>query len=602
MKDFFRSMLASLVALVLFVGGALGLVLAVGLVLSATTGKSVVAPRTVLVLNLSNNFQESVQDPNPAGLLKRAVGESEGGVLPLTGVLQALDRAATDRAISALYLTGNVSAQGYGSGPAALKELREAILRFKAVSHKPVLAYNHVWSRWDYYLCAGASKLYANPAGEMDITGLATEPMFFAGALKKLGIEVQVTRVGKYKSAVEPYLLDRMSDANREQLTALFGDIWDDWKESVASDRHLAPADLQSLSDTRGIMTAQEALKAGLVDQLASPDQVLDELKGLSGHRVADQDFPQMDLEAYMRIPVPEQGRNRVALVFAEGEIVDGNGRSGQLGGERLSRDLRKLRLDPQVKAIVLRVNSPGGSALASDLIQREVILTRRVKPVVVSMGHLAASGGYWISTYGDRIFAEPTTITGSIGVFGLLPNVQKLAQAHGVNWDSVQTSRLADLTTITRPKTEAELARVQSLVDNVYAQFLDRVSASRGMTREQVDHIAQGRVWSGREAQKLGLVDQLGGIEDAIRWAARKANIEHDYRVDSPLEPRTTLDRLLRFVGGGDDQGVGLTSSSLGGPAAELRARYEQLLGTVEALNDPRGIYARMPFDLNIR
>jgi len=217
-------------------------------------------------------------------------------------------------------------------------------------------------------------------------------------------------------------------------------------------------------------------------------------------------------------------------------------------------------------------------------------------------MGHLAASGGYWISTYGDRIFAEPTTITGSIGVFGLLPNVQKLAQAHGVNWDSVQTSRLADLTTITRPKTEAELARVQSLVDNVYAQFLDRVSASRGMTREQVDHIAQGRVWSGREAQKLGLVDQLGGIEDAIRWAAQKAKIEHDYRVDSPLEPRTTLDRLLRFVGGGDDQGVSLTSSSLGGPAAELRARYEQLLGTVEALNDPRGIYARMPFDLNIR
>jgi protease-4 len=214
-------------------------------------------------------------------------------------------------------------------------------------------------------------------------------------------------------------------------------------------------------------------------------------------------------------------------------------------------------------------------------------------------MGHLAASGGYWISTYGDRIFAEPTTITGSIGVFGLLPNVQKLANDHGVTWDSIQTSQMADITTITRAKTPAELARVQALVDTIYDQFLIRVADSRRMSKAQVDGIAQGRVWSGRQALKLGLVDELGGLQQAIRYAAKRAGIEGSYRVDAPLEPRSTLDRLLRLMGGGDDRGA---SETLTGPAAELRGRFQQLLGTIQALNDPRGVYARMPFDVNIR
>ena len=596
MKDFFRTLLASLVALVLFVGG--GGVLVTGLALAVGAGKPVVAPHSVLILNLSTSFPEVIQDSSPAGLIQRAVGGGAEPALPLTGVLQALDRASRDKAISALYLTGNVMAQGYGSGPAALKELREAILKFKADSGKPVIAYNHVWSRKEYYLCAGVTRLYGNPSGEVDMTGLSAEPMFFGAALKKYGVEVQVTRVGKYKSAVEPYILDKMSDANREQLTGLLGDIWDDWKGAVAADRKLAPADIQYLSDEKGMLTAPEALKAGLLDRLASPDQVLDELKALAGRKASDLEFPQVDLETYMRMPVPAQGRNRIALVFAEGEIVDGNGRFGQIGGERMSRELRKLRLDPQVKAIVLRVNSPGGSALASELIQREVILARKEKPVVVSMGYLAASGGYWISTYGDRIFAEPNSITGSIGVYGLLPSIQKLAAEHGVNWDTVQTSKLADLTTITRAKSPAELARVQSMVDDIYDQFLARVSVSRKMSRDQVNEIAQGRVWSGRQAQKLGLVDELGGIQDAVRYAAKQAKIEGDYRVDGPSEPRSLAERLFRLLNGSDEHGLGESK----GPAAELRSRFEQVLGSLQALNDPRGVYARMPFELNLR
>ena len=596
MKDFFRSLLASLLALVLFVGG--GLALVVGLAVAMGSGKPVVAPRSVLILNLSTSIQESVQDASPAGLIQRVVGGAGEPALPLAGVLQALDRASRDRAISALYLTGNLQATGYGSGPAALKELREAILKFKADSGKPVIAYNHTWSRREYYLCAGAGKLYGNPSGMVDITGLSAEPMFFAAALKKYGVQVQVTRVGKYKSAVEPYVLDRMSDASREQLGALLGDIWEDWKGAVAGDRRLAPADIQYLSDEKGVLTAAEALKAGLLDRLAAPDEVLDELKGLAGRRPSDLEFPQIDLEVYMRLPVPGQSRNRVALAFAEGEIVDGSGRLGQVGGDRLARELRKLRLDNQVKAIVLRVNSPGGSALASEVIQREVIMARKVKPVVVSMGHLAASGGYWISTYGDRIFAEPNTITGSIGVYGLLPNIQKLAAEHGVSWDRIQTSKLADPTTLARPKTEAELGRIQVVVDDIYEQFLARVSTSRRMTRDQVHEIAQGRVWSGRQAQKLGLVDELGGIQDAVRFAAKQAKIEGDYRVDGPAEPRSLPERLFRMLNGGDDSGL----SESRGAAAQLRGRFEEALGGLQALNDPRGVYARMPFDLNLR
>jgi protease-4 len=597
MKDFFRSMMASLVALVLFVAGGLVLVSLVMFMVGAK--KPVVAPRSILVLNLSTSFPESVQDPDPAGLIQRVVGGAEVPALPLVGVLQALDRAARDKSISALYLTGNVRAQGYGSGPAALKELREAILRFKAESGKPVIAYNHIWTRREYYLCAGATHLYVNPFGEVDVTGLSAEPMFFAGALRKYGIQVQVTRAGRYKSAVEPYLLDRMSPASREQMESLLTDLWEDWKQAVAGDRRLAPADIQALSDRRGMLTGPEARKAGLVDRLASPDEVLDELKGLAGRRADDLEFPQVDVETYMRMPVPAQGRNRIALVFAEGEIVDGGGLLGQVGGERMSRELRRLRLDPQVKAIVLRVNSPGGSALASELIQREVILARKVKPVVVSMGYLAASGGYWISTYGDRIFADPNTITGSIGVYGLLPNVQKLANEHGVTWDRIQTSRLANLDSIARPKTETEMARLQELVDNDYQQFLERVAASRGMTRDQVDQIAQGRVWTGRQAQKLGLVDELGGIQAAIRYAARKADIEGDYHVDSPGEPRSTLERVLRVLNDSEDHGTSQSQSSL---AADLRGRLGQVLDLVQVCSDPRGVYARMPFDLNLR
>ncbi len=592
MKDFFKHLFASLLALVIFSGSFFILFIAIA---AAGGSKTVVPEKAVLVFDLSTNIPDSVHDAAPGEALRQALSGRENAT-PLYTLIKALDRAATDKRIAALYLTGNPEPTGYGSGPAALKELKEAIQRFKT-SGKPVVAYNMGWGKRAYYLCAGTGKVIVNPFGEMEMTGLASEPMFFGGAFQKYGIEVQVTRVGKYKSAVEPFILDKMSDANREQIAKLLGDIWDEWKGSVAKDRHKTAADIQKISDEQGFLLASEAKTAGLVDQIAAEDEVLDQLKSLSGKTAKDKDFPQVSMDEYAGLPAEAQkGKNRIAIIYAEGEIVDGDGDGGQVGGDKLARELRKLRLDKNVKAVVMRVNSPGGSASASDLIQREVILTKKEKPLIISMGHLAASGGYWISTYGDHIFAEPNTITGSIGVFGLLPNVKKLANEHGITWDEVSTSKLANPMTLTRPKTEFELARIQSVVDHIYDQFLSKVSESRHLPKEGVNKIAQGRVWSGQEALKLKLVDELGGLEDAIRYAAKKAKIENDYRVDGPGAAKKPIEKLLEALGG--EKQRKLTK----GPADQVMAEFQRQLKVLTSLNDPQGVYARMPMEISIR
>lgn len=591
MKDFFKSFFATLLALVVVGGLALigffGVVAVVG-----ASGKPTVPDRAVLVFNLGTSLFDAERDPEAGELLSEALNGGAGPTQALPEIIEALDRAASDSRITGLFLTGNLR----GAGPAQLRELREAIQRFKA--RKPVLAYNLGWSKRDYYLAAGATTVYINPFGEMEVNGLASEPMFFGEAFKKYGVEVQVTRVGKYKSAVEPFILDRMSQPNREQVQMLLDDIWGEWKDTVAKDRKKAPADLQAIADEQGLVEAGEAKRLGLVDRIAPFDEVLDDLKKLGGRQAKDKDFPQITLATYAGIPGDaKSGKARIAVVVAEGEIVDGEGKASQVGGERLSRELRRLRLDDRIKAVVLRVNSPGGSASASELIQREVILTRKVKPLVISMGHLAASGGYWISTYGDRIFAEPTTITGSIGVFGLLPNVKKLANDHGITWDSVQTAKLANPMTLTRPKNELELNRIQGLVDHIYDQFITKVADSRKMKKEAVHEIAQGRVWSGQEALKLGLVDELGGLGEATRCAAKLAKAENDFYVVGPEHEPDLLKELLRNLGQGKSRK--LTGS---GPVDALADAFRAQLEHLSALNDPQGVYARMPFEIDLK
>lgn len=590
MKSFFKSFFATLLALM--VAGGLAFILFFGMLAAiGSSGKPTVPGKAVLVFDLDTSLSDGERDPEPSEALSDALA---GGVprtqaLPLA--IEALDRAAADSRITALFLTGSLQ----NAGPAQLRELREAIQRFKA--KKPVLAYNLGWSKRDFYLAAGATTVFINPFGEMEVNGLASEPMFFGEAFKKYGVEVQVTRVGKYKSAVEPFITDRMSEPNREQIQKLLNDIWSEWKDTVAKDRKKAPADLQAIADDKGLVEAEEAKALGLVDRIAPYDEVLDELKKLAGKQAKDKDFPQITLATYAGIPgEAKTGKARIAVVVAEGEIVDGEGKSSQVGGERLSRELRRLRLDDRIKAVVLRVNSPGGSASASELIQREVILTKQVKPVVVSMGHLAASGGYWISTYGDRIFAEPSTITGSIGVFGLLPNVKKLANGHGITWDSVQTARLANPMTLTRPKNELELARIQGLVDRIYEQFVAKVADSRKMKPEAVKEIAQGRVWSGQEAVKLGLVDELGGLGAAVKHAAERIKAGDDYQVVGPEHEPDALKEILKNLGGKPRK------LAKPGPVDALAGGLLRQLDVLTSLNDPRGVYARLPFEIELK
>ena len=596
MKIFFKSFFASLIALFVFAG--IGLVLLMTVMAMGSTKPSV-PDRAVLVLDLSTDIPDSVREPGSSEALQRAMLGKESDPLPLRSLILHLEWAAKDPKIAGLYLTGNILGSGYGAGPAALKELREAIQRFKQESGKPVLAYNEFWTKKEYYLCAGAGSVLTNPVGMLDATGFGSEPMFFGEALKKYGIDVQVSRVGKYKSAVEPFISDRMSEEARQQSQSLLDDIWGEWKSTVAADRRLAPSAVQQLADEKGLLTAVEAKAAGLVDRVAAYDEVLGELKKLTGRTDKDRDFPQIEMTTYSQVPgTPQKGKHRIAVVYAEGNIVEGEGGPGAIGGDRISRELRRLRLDSGVKAIVLRVNSPGGTVPASELMQREIILARKVKPVVVSMGTVAASGGYWISAYGDRIFAEPNTITGSIGVFLMIPNIKKLANEHGVTFDQVQTSRMAGMTSLFRPRTEAEMARLQAYADTTYDLFLAKVAEGRKMKKEAVHEIGQGRVWSGAQAQKLGLVDELGGLDAAIRHAAKLAKIEGDYRVDPPGLPKKPLEKLLESLGGEKHRPMTLGR----GPWDRIQREVEQQLAALASLNDPSGVYVRMPFEFNVR
>ena len=596
MKSFLKTFLATLVAFVVIVSMTVCGFITVG-VMAGDENEVNIKDKTVLIFKMNSNITEAQQEEYPFGGLERELTGRSSNSLSMTQIIQGLDKAAKDDRISALYLEGNLVSENYGSGPAALLEIRQALGRFKA--KKPIYAYNTGWSKSDLMLVAGASHLYLDPMGAVDMTGLIAEPMFYGDAFKKYGIEVQVTRVGKYKAAVEPFITNKMSDANREQISKMLSDIWSEWKLVIGSDRKLQPEQIQAIADQKGFLLASEAKSVGIIDEIKNYDEVLNELKKLTGKKESDKTFNQVSLQSYLDVDVedaaPRESKNRIAIVFAEGEIVDGNGSSTQIGGNSLSRQLRRLRMDPAVKAVVLRVNSPGGSAVASDLIQREIILIQKEKPVVVSMGYVAASGGYWISAYSNRIFAEPNTITGSIGVFGLLPNVKRLANSVGITWDSVQTSKLGAMQTLSRPKTEAELARIQTSVDMIYSEFIRKVSEGRRLKPEFVNEIAQGRIWSGKEAIKLGLVDELGGLGQAIDHAVLISKLGDDYQIDYPQPPKGGFNKFFESLGK-EEEPMGT------GNFSEIARQIKNQINWLNALNDPNDIYARVPFDLNLK
>ena len=636
MKQFLTAIAANLLTIAICVVG--GILLIVGIAASAGSKDPVkVADGSILVIDLDRAFSDRPAETKAGSFLDDALAAGRGGAIPLRAATIALKAAADDDRISGILLRGTIADDGYASGFAALRELRAAIVTFR-LSKKPVHAYLVNPNTRDYYLASTASVITIDPFGSLLMPGLASEQIFFTGMFEKYGIGMQVSRVGRFKAAVEPFTRSDMSPENRLQTESYLGDLWSEMKRGVAQSRGIDTLALQTIVDTQGIILPADAKAARLVDRVAYFDDVLNDLQKLAsaagsanGDKPSAKDsaraaemnalldrptLPQITLAAYAPIAVAKDrsfsASQTIAIVYAEGDIVDGEGGDGMIGGAALSRELRRVRNDGKVKAVVLRVNSPGGSAIASEQIQRELSLIAKQKPIVVSMGTVAASGGYWISTAATRVFAQPNTITGSIGVFSLVPNIKALANRHGVTFDTVKTGRYADLFTIARPRTEAELAVLQRGTDAVYEAFITRVSTARKLTPDSVRTIAEGRVWSGEDAIRIGLVDSLGGLDAALKSAATLAKITGDYdvreypRVKSATEKLTDLldnkpAPVAVAISAATNPGTSALLSGRG-PASALARDISHELDVLLRYNDPRGVYARLPFILRVR
>ncbi|WP_424101274.1 signal peptide peptidase SppA [Moorena producens] len=600
LQQTFASLVGSLAGLILFfslaTSGFLFLLIAVA---SKDTGPQV-QDKSVLVFDLSVNISDTNPTSSTSEVIEEVLSGQQTNIIPLRKVLDTLDKATKDKRIVALYLDGSASKTVGNTGLANLKEVREALERFRAAGKK-IIAYDVDLGEREYYLSSVADTIILNPMGVIEINGLNSSQLFLTGALQKYGIGVQVVRVGKYKSAVEPFLLKQLSSESREQTRELLDDIWDEFLTTVGKSREITPKTLQAIANTKGMLIASEAKRQGLVDQVGYFDEVITTLKELTGEKEKDKSFRKIKLATYGRAKSPysknRKSKHKIAVVYAEGSIVDGQGNLEQVGGERFAKQLRELRLDKDIKAVVLRVNSPGGSATASEIIQREVRLIRQEKPVIVSMGNVAASGGYWISTYSDRIFAEPNTITGSIGVFGVLFNIQELANNNGLTWDIVQTASLADIQSTVRPKTDQELAIYQTMVNQIYDQFIDKVAESRKLPKGKVKDIAQGRVWSGIDAKEIGLVDEIGGINHAIEYAAKQAKLKDDWKVEEYPKNPSFEERILETL----TNDVRVTSRQLPEPLTTELLKLKQDLAILTTFNDPKGIYSILPFNWRV-
>ena len=588
MKSFFKYVFATMVGIILSSVVIILITFAIigGLVSSMSSEDKVeVADNSVLHISLAYPISERTQKNNFNGFNFSGLFDNHIG---LDDILTRIEAAKTDDKIKGIYL----DLSSIGAGFATLEEIRDALVDFKS-SKKFIIAYSEYYSQSSYYLASVADKVYLNPEGLVDFRGLANQSVFFKGTLEKLGIEAQVIKVGTYKSAVEPFILDKMSPANREQVTSFLGSIYSHFLDEISLSRKISTDSLFSIANNLKVQNAKDAVTYGLVDSTKYKDEILSELKSRLDIKEDDK-IKSVSIEKYTAKSASSSStaKDRIAVVYAVGDIISGEGSDEQIGSERISRAIRTAREDKKVKAVVLRVNSPGGSALASDVIWREVVLTKEVKPIMVSMGDLAASGGYYISTAADSIFAQPNTITGSIGVFGIIPNFQKFFNNKlGVTFDVVKTGKFADLGSLDRPLTAEEEAIIQQSVNQIYYSFTQKVADGRNKERSYIDSIGQGRVWTGAQALDLGLVDRIGGIEDAIASAAKKAGITEYKLVNYPV----MKDPFKSFMNdSGDKISLWFTKREMG----MAYPVYQQAKETMEQ----SGIQARIPYTINIK
>ncbi len=601
MKNFFSTFLGALVGVV--VAGILCTVLfAVMLIsgLKSSFGKLgeesafKVKGNSVLVLKFDKAIKERTIE-NPFEEFGLPFG-NEGG-MGLDQLMTSIKKAEADTSIKGIYLDLNSEIM---ASPATLEEVRNALINFKT-SKKFIYSYSEMYSQKGYYLASVSDKIFLHPEGEMMFKGLSAQIMYYKNALEKLNIEMQVFRHGKFKSAVEPFLLDKMSPANRLQMETLLNSIWKNMLVGISKQRGIPVEELQSIADNLKINFPTDAQELKLVDELKYKDEVTDFLKGKLGLKEKDKinfvslgNYAKASKKNFMEDDEDvSTGKNKIAIIYAVGGIESGKGDDETIGSETIAKAIKDARTDSSVKAIVLRVNSPGGSALASDVIWREVVLAKKAKPIVVSMGDVAASGGYYISCAADRIFAQPNTITGSIGVFGLMPNAKKLFNEKlGIVIDTANTANHSDLGTPYRAASPMEAAYIQKSVEKVYDTFTRRVAEGRGMKQSDVDSIGQGRVWSGVDALNIKLVDELGGINDAIKYTATKAKLkEGEYEMVSYPKQKDPLKELLK--GKKDDEETKVLKENFG-----LFYEYVKSANNILKI---KGVQARLPFDFII-
>lgn len=514
--------------------------------------------------------------------------ESQG----LDEIIHAIEVAKNDDRIKGISINNNFIIAGLAQTQAIRKSLED----FK-VEGKFIYAYADFFMQRDYYLASVADSVFINPVGVLDFKGLSTEVLYYKELQEKSGIKMEVIRHGKYKSAVEPYLEDTMSEANRSQLTSLLQSLWNSMVTDMSATRSISESDLNIIADTLGGRTPKFAKLSGLIDDVVFYDEYENKLANALELK-KDEKINYSTLDDYVKYSnkkTLKSGDDKIAVVFAQGEIFYGEGGPNVIGQGIINEALIKAREDDKVKAIVLRVNSPGGSALTSDIIWREVELTKKEKPVIVSMGNVAASGGYYIAAGAHKIYAEPTTITGSIGVFGTVPNLTELADNVGINAEQVGTNKNAVEYSLFEPMQDSFKNQVQESIEETYETFLQRVSHGRGMTMAQVDSVAQGRVWSGTEALEIGLVDELGNLDDAIAAAAEMAELS-SYGVKKFPKYKSGFERFMEDLEGAS---VKVKENLL---KDEIGEEAYQVLKELKSLKKQSGIQAKMPFALDIK
>lgn len=592
MKDFFKFTLTTVTGIILssIVLFFIGIMVIFGIVSSSDT-ETVVKKNSVMMLDLNGILVERTQE-SLENVLSMLTGDNSN-VYGLDDILASIKKAKENENIKGIY----IQASALGSPYASLQAIRNALTDFKE-SGKFIVAYSDGYTQGLYYLSSVADKVILNPKGMIEWRGIASAPIFYKDLLQKVGIEMQIFKVGTYKSAVEPFIATEMSPANREQVTEFIGSIWGQVVSGVSDSRNISPDSLNAYAD-RMLMfyPAEESVKCGLADTLIYKNNVRDYLKQLANVDKDDR-LPILGLDDMINVKknVPkDKSGDIVAVYYASGEITDQSGSAASedgIVGNKVIRDLRKLKDDKDVKAVVLRVNSPGGSAFASEQIWHAVKELKAEKPVIVSMGDYAASGGYYISCVADTIVAEPTTLTGSIGIFGMVPNVKELADKVGITYDVVKTNKFADFGNLMRPFNNDEKALMQMMITEGYDTFLTRCAEGRHMTKEAIGKIAEGRVWTGETAKKLGLVDELGGIDKALDIAVKKANL-NGYTVVSYPEKKDFLSTLL------DTKPTNYVESQL--MKSKLGDYYKDF-SLLKNLSERSMIQARVPFELNIK